>query len=239
MTSPRDLAGIAARNQRLKQDRQLLGDHYPEINIEVDERRGTARALGPISIDRPDGSVERIQVRIEFNERYPGVPPRSYDAERRWGPDPDRHIEHDCHLCLFLAGVDSPDLGDDQSLLDYMRELTGFLRQQIILDSLRRHDPTARFPGPEWAHGAEAYAVYAARMLGAEPAGVAEPLWRAVSKPIDRTGPCPCGSGQPHERCHLAVSKRLRRALYEARNGGAPFDRLTFDELMVRAPQDA
>jgi hypothetical protein len=239
MPTPPDPAGTD-RTRRLEQDRALLAKQYPELRFELDERRGAARASGPIVIDRPDGSQDAVQVRIEFGPGYPGSPPRSYDAARRWKPDSDRHIEPGGHFCLFLAGVDNPDLGDEGSLLDYMAELTSFVHQQLILDAQRKHNPSARFPGPEWAHGSAAYAAFAALVLAEQPEAAREPLWQAaVGRRIDRSGPCPCGSGHPHDDCHLPVSKRLRRALYEARQRGDDFDHLTYVELATHTPSHA
>lgn len=240
-TPPPGRAGITeARLARLLEDRALLSNHYPELRFELDDRRATARAVGAIMIGRPDGSTEAVDVRIEFAAGYPTTPPRSYDALRRWKPEEARHIEPDHHFCLFLAGVDNPDLTGDGSLLEYMAELEAFVRQQLILDSLRKRDPSARFPGPEWAHGAQAYAAFAALLLAAEPQGAREPLWQAaVSASVGRQEPCPCGSDRRYDSCHFGLTKRLRRARYEAWTRGAGFDHLTYDQLAQQAPHHA
>lgn len=219
MSSSRAPAGTAS-TARLLRDRALLAQHYPKLRFEISktaESPISAIATGPLAIMMPDGTIEAVEVRIEFARIYPTRAPRAYDVAKRWTPERARHIEPDGHFCLFLRALDEPDMSDESSLILFMNDLEQFLRQQFILDSQRRFNPAASFPGPEWPHGNLAYAVFAARLLRQEEQHVSEALWQAAVDAPDRHAPCPCGAGLTHEQCHFGTCRKLRRALHEGR----------------------
>lgn len=229
MSTPPAPAGTAETEQlkRLRCDQALLTDRYPDLAFVIDAVRATAVAEGTLKIELPDGSVDPVEVRIEFDRSYPHTPPRPYDAAGRWPPEPDRHIEPDGHFCLFLRGVDAPDMKLDNAIVDFVAELTQFVRQQLVLDSLRKFNPEARFPGPEWPHGACAYALFVVRLLQSEPTEIRVAIWDAARTSLSRPSPCPCRSGNRYGDCHFDASKKLRRA---AREGG--LSRLTHEDLV-------
>ncbi|MDQ3739676.1 MAG: SEC-C domain-containing protein [Actinomycetota bacterium] len=202
--------------------------HYPELHFQFGAR--TAEAVGPLTIDMPDGTLEAVTVRIEFSEGYPQRVPYAYDHESRWEPELDRHIENGGRFCLFLPGANEPDLRPEGRILDYIADLKSFLRQQLILDSQRRHDSSARFPGPEWPHGPQvAYGTFVAELLAKEPPEIRSVLWHAARRAGPRrTDPCPCGSGSSTESCHWRTSKKLRRAIYES----PQLAQLTYQQLV-------
>lgn len=222
----------ALRLQRLRDDKALLQRTHPALTFGIDEPAATAVASGPIEIELPDGSIEPIEVRIEFGAGYPHRAPNAYDARSLWAPDPDRHIESDGRMCLFLRGIDEPRLHDrPDGLSEVMRELTSFIAQQLILDSQLRFDPNARFPGPEWAHGDDAYKSYVIVVLAAEPEALRAALWRAaVGQPPRREDPCLCGADALYGDCHAATRKRLRRALHAAN-----MHNITYADLLAYA----
>jgi hypothetical protein len=217
------------RLERLRHDRALLAEHYPALTFEIDEARATAEAAGPLRVELPDGTSVTIEVRIEFGHSYPYRPPRAYDAARRWEPESDRHIEHDSHFCLFLRAVDAPDMKPDEAILDLMRELEVFLRQQVVLDSQRRFNPDARFPGPEWPHGYLAFELFVVRLLEQEPVDARAALWDAARHSLNRRSACPCGSGDSYGDCHFKLSKKLRRSAREANLYTLTYERLVQD----------
>ena len=221
--------GSAERLERLRRDRALLAEHYPGLAFEIEEVKGTAVAAGPLLVALPDGTSEPVEVRIEFEPFYPLRPPRPYDAGGRWKPEPDRHIEPDSHCCLFLRGVDAPDLKPDGAILAFVADLEEFLRQQVVLDSQRKFNPHARFPGPEWPHGNLAYELFVVRLLQHEPAGVRAALWDAARHSLDRRSACPCGSGNGYGDCHFKLSKKLRRSAHEAQLHALTYERLVQD----------
>jgi hypothetical protein len=224
------------RVHRLRRDRELLQRTHPALTFDIDQRRATAVAAGPLAIEMPDGSVETVEVRLEFTVGYPSRAPSVYDAARRWDPSPSRHIEPDGRMCLYLTGVDEPRLQDrPEGLLDVMHELETFVKQQFILDSQRRFDPDARFPGPEWAHGRDAYKAFVADVLANEPEAARRPLWEATAGPAPRRDePCVCGSGHPFGDCHFETRKRLRRAVWY----GA-LDGVTYADLLAHTDASA
>lgn len=221
--------GSAERLERLRHDLVLLAEHYSALTFGIDEAKGTAEAPGPLLVELPDGTNEAIEVRIEFDRAYPFRPPRPYDIGGRWKPDPDRHIEHDGHFCLFLRGVDAPDMMPDDAILGFVAELEEFLRQQIVLDSQRKFNPQARFPGSEWPHGDLAYELFVVRLLQQEPAEVRAALWDAARHSLNRGSACPCGSGDRYSACHFKVSKKLRRSAHEAQLHALTYERLVQD----------
>lgn len=233
MTSPSPGAAGPDRRARLLRDHALLAVHEPQLYFGIGGDGETAVAHGPLVIELPDGSSEMIEVRMEFGADYPGRPPRAYDARGRWTPELDRHIERNGRLCLFLPGANEPDLKPDGALLHYVTDLKVFLRQQLILDSQRRHNPRARFPGPEWPHGFHgAYAIHAAESLAKANTTVPAHLWEAAKRgDVRRTMPCPCGSDKPTGDCHRATLKNLRRVLWEV----PELARLTYDQLLEYA----
>jgi ubiquitin-protein ligase len=233
VTSPSPGAAGTHRRQRLLRDRELLAAHEPQLRFEIDADGETAEAIGSLSIQLPDGSPEAIEVRIEFRSDYPRRPPRAYDTHGRWTPELDRHIEGGGRFCLFLPGANEPDLKPEGALLHYIADLKAFLRQQLILDSQRRHNPNARFPGPEWPHGIRgAYAIFAAESLAKASTAVPEQLWEAAKRAdVGRTMLCPCNSGKTIGDCHRPTLKNLRRALWEIPD----LARLTYDQLLAYA----
>ncbi len=235
MSLPSPDAAGTARAQRLRRDLDLLAIHEPALRYEMGADGHTATARGSVLITLPDGSMEPIDVRIEFGTTYPKRPPRAYDAERRWTPALDRHIEDRARFCLFLPGANEPDLKPEGSLLKYISDLKSFLRQQLILDSQRRHNPAARFPGPEYPHGAQgAYAIFAADALAPAAADVRGRLWEAAKRAgVSRTARCPCDSGDTSENCHRETLKQLLRALWEA----PELARLTYSQLTALAEE--
>lgn len=235
MGSPSLDAAGTPRKQRLLCDRALLVSHEPKLRFQIGANEETAEAIGPLTIELPDGSTVAIEVRIEFRSGYPRRPPHAYDAHGRWTPELDRHIEAGGRFCLVLPGANEPDLKPEGALLDYVADLKTFLRQQLILDSQRRHNPHARFPGPEWPHGVRgAYAVFVAESLATATSAVREQLWEAAKRAdVQRTTPCPCGSGKTSEDCHRPTLKNLRRALWEV----PELARLTYDQLIAFAEE--
>lgn len=231
MSTPPALAGTpdSGRLGRLRRDRALLAERYPNLAFEIDDKSNTARAVGPLMIELPDGTTDCIQVRLEFGPTYPHQPPRPYDHAGRWKPEADRHIEPDGHFCLFLRGVDAPDMNPVEAILDLVRELEQFLRQQIVFDSQRKFNSQARFPGPEWPHGRVAYELFIVRLLQQEPAEVRSAIWDAARRSWDRRGACPCGSGRLYGDCHFRPSKKLRRSAREADLYELSYERLIED----------
>jgi hypothetical protein len=226
-----------ARADRLAADGRLLAKHYPALTHTVLED-GTATVAGPIAVPRPDGSAEHIQMLLVFDRAYPKRPPHAFDVAGRWAPTLRRHIEANRRFCLSLEGIDDPDLeASPAALLDYIADLRSFLDQQLIFDSLLKHNPNATFPGREWGHGTIAYAEYAARVLGRQRENVAQALWKVVQRTTTRlSDPCPCGSNRTIGECHREPFKQLRRALRIARQRDMPFDIWPYERLMKEQP---
>lgn len=224
------------RRRRLEADARLLSEHYPDLAHEVGDD-GVAVVRGPIIVPRPDGSEERIEVALLFGNQYPKRPPQAFDSAGRWKPALRRHIEPNGRFCLSLGEMDDPDLeASETALLDYLADLRTFLDQQIVFDSLLRYDPNATFPGREWGH-TDAYAEYAARVLGQEAETTAKGLWKAAASPGTRLAdPCLCGSGVSIGVCHREAFKQLRRALRIARRRHEAIDKWSYEQLMTKKP---
>lgn len=205
--SSRSAAGHLRRRERLARlqaDRVLFAAHYPYLNYRLDEQRMTGLAQGPVPLVLPDGQVEPIEIGVHFHPGYLPGPPTVFDAARRWLPDDDRHIPADHSFCLYLRDIDEPDLTRGDALRVFMLDVFCFLEQQLIYDRI------SRFPGPQWPHRRDAYALYIVEQLSGEPAATAERLWNASrGDQPSRNDPCPCASGAKYKRCHLPLVREL------------------------------
>ena len=162
----------------------------------------TAIAHGAVPFVLPDDRIDPIEIRIEFGLDYPNRPPPVFDAAKRWVPDDDRHIPADHSFCLYLRDVNEPDLSLPSALKMFMLDIICFLEQQLIYDRI------GRFPGPQWPHHRDAYALHIVEELISEPRP--EKLWAAVSSTEpERNDLCPCGSGIKYKRCHLDLVNGL------------------------------
>ena len=201
---------------RIRHDTALICAAHTTLAADVDEDRGTAHITGTLLVELPDGTADPVAIRMVFGRAHPNQRPIVYDANGRWPVDPDRHIIQGGAFCLSLPGVDDPDLDTDEQVLAFVEDIRTFLRQQIILDSQLRFDTSARFPGPEWPHGAAtAYKLFCLRLLADHPETTRRPLWDAA-RGATHPPKCPCGSGQPKPHCCGPTLKQLTRAAYEA-----------------------
>lgn len=193
------------RLARLQADRDLLARDHPYLQYHLNEQDLTGLARGTVPLLLPDGQVDPIEIAVDFHPGYPAEPPTVCDAGRRWIPDNDRHITADHSFCLYLREVDEPDLTRTAALQVFMLDIVCFLEQQLIYDRIRR------FPGPQWPHQRDAYALYIIEQLPAELAA-AERLWdttRSGAFP-PRNAPCPCAAHTKYKRCHLELVTETR-----------------------------
>jgi len=195
-----------ARLARLNADRELLAREHPYLQYRLDERRLVGLAHGAVPLLLPDGQVHPIKITVDFHPGYPPGPPTVYDADRRWIPDDDRHIPQNHSFCLYLQDVDEPNLRRPAALHVFMLDVICFLEQQLIYDRI------GRFPGPQWPHKRDAYALYIVEELEREPPAARLLLWNAIrgTQPA-RNGLCACGSGTKYKRCHLDLINELAR----------------------------
>jgi hypothetical protein len=190
--SSRDAAGRtdrAARRGRLHADRELLAREHPYLDYCLDEAEALAVARGRVPMLLPDGQVDPIEIEVEFHGSYPARPPLVREVGGRFVPDDDRHIASDSNFCLYLREVDEPDLNSPRALALFMLDVVCFLEQQLIYERI------GRFPGPQWPHKTDAYALYIVELLSRDSPSAAA-LWEVVrgSQP-SRNAPCPCGGG--------------------------------------------
>lgn len=166
-----------------------------------------AIAEGVIEVDIGAGAWASVAVRMEFNRRYPSLPPRVYDAGPRWTPNPDRHIERDHGFCLWLAHVDVPDVATVAGFREFVLRLIPFLRDQFVFDDLK-----GRWPGPEWRHGRQAaYAQHIVEALHIRSERTFKRLWPVLlGAPTRADQLCPCGSRLRYDRCHRDEIRHLR-----------------------------
>jgi hypothetical protein len=198
----------------------VLEAEHPRLALEFLSQRG-AEAKGVVELECPDGTLEEIRVRIVFPPDHPAVGPVAFDAAKRWTPALERHILGDHSFCLYLEGVQAPDVATTAGLAGWLRDLVLFLQQQLIFDA------TGRFPGPEWAHGRAAYAQHLIDLLDDVPLERRHTFLDAVwDGKAERNWPCPCGSTRKVKRCHLDQIAEIKRV---ALRGG--FSRARYEQL--------
>lgn len=194
-------AGRADRGERLarlRADRDLLASEHPYLNYRLDERRLIAEARGAVPMLLPDGQIEPVELQLLFHPQYPPRPPFVSEVGGRWTPDDDRHIPQDRTFCLYLRDVDEPDLREPMALSRFMLDVICFLDQQLIYDRI------GRFPGPQWPHRENAYALHVIEQLSREVPSAAQGIWEAArAAQLSRNAPCPCGSRRKVKHCHL------------------------------------
>jgi SEC-C motif len=196
----------SALRRRFDADRVVLAELLPRLRHYIWATGEGAYAEGIVEVDIGAGYWEEVEIRMDFDSRYPHAAPRVYDHRRRWKPNPDRHIMFDHEFCLWLGYVDTPDVTTVAGFHDFVLRLVLFLRDQFVFDDI------GRWPGPEWRHGARAaYAQHLVERLGIEDAQTLDRLWPlllAGSHRPDRA--CPCGSRLPYGRCHQRDLESLR-----------------------------
>jgi hypothetical protein len=189
---------------RYTSDRAMLAEAFPGLRHYV---RGSDGALvqGAVDVDIGAGVFEPVAVDLDFGPSYPRMPPRVFDAARRWAPVDDRHLMWNHEFCLWLEHVDRPDVSTTDGLRTFLLRLLPFLRDQFVFDDL------GRWPNRDWAHRPRAaYAQHLVEQLEVEDSVAFEALWPYVlgaGHRADRR--CPCGSGVPYGHCHRAVIESL------------------------------
>ena len=78
-----------------------------------------------------------------------------------------------------------------------MLDVICFLEQQLIFDRI------GRFPGPQWPHHRDAYALHIVEQLHLLSPNPPSCGPRSAPDEPERNDPCPCGSGAKYKRCHL------------------------------------
>jgi hypothetical protein len=194
------------RHRRFEADRETIADLYPHLRHYVwaavggacGAVTGDAYAEGPIDVDVGAGCFEPVQIRMTFGARYPDAPPDVYESGGRWKPTIDRHIHRDHSFCLWLPGVDRPDVTSVDGFRQFLLRLLLFLRDQFVYDDL------GHWPGLAWPHGAvDAYARHVAERLGVRDLATFRALWPLVLGATPQTDRgCPCGSPRSYDRCH-------------------------------------
>lgn len=222
--SSRGAAGRAergARLVRLRADRELLAREHPYLNYNLDEANVLGAARGVVPMLLPDGQIDAIEIEVEFDRLYPARPPRVREVAGCFAPDDDRHIVGDGYFCLYLREVDEPDLRTTYSLHVFMLDVVCFLEQQLIYERI------GRFPGPQWPHKRDAYALYIVEQLDSQSPEAAGPLWEVVrgAQP-SRNAPCPCGCGVKYKKCHLTLANELARVAARHELGGFDYEGL-------------
>lgn len=102
-----------------------------------------------------------------------------------------------------------------------MLDVVCFLEQQLIYERI------GRFPGPQWPHKRDAYALYIVEQLDSQSPHAAGLLWEVVrgAQP-SRNAPCPCGCGAKYKKCHLTLANELARVAARYELGGFDYEGL-------------
>jgi len=102
-----------------------------------------------------------------------------------------------------------------------MLDVVCFLEQQLIYERI------GRFPGPQWPHKRDAYALYVVERLGDQSLDAAGRLWEVVrGAQQSRNAPCPCGCGLKYKKCHLTLATELARVAARYELGGFDYEGL-------------
>ena len=167
---------------------------------------------GTFEIDGPKGRVDAYEIRIEFPEAFPRVPPAVFETTGRLPHDLDRHVFGDGRACLEVWPVwraQNPDATVRSVLNGPVRN---FLLSQSIFES------SGSWPFGEYSHGDAGQREALRDILKATGTGDKDLLWRAnaLVNPPRRQNSCPCGGGRLYRKCHRQELEGLATSLDSA-----------------------
>ena len=191
--------------ERFARDKTIVAEEQPELRwVEVD---GAMRLEGNFIVKLASGIPERIWVVIVFPVDYPQREPSAFEPKGRFQPqDVVRHFFTANGKCCLWLDVASPwRAGDREALRTFLDQLAVWFHRQLVYDS----NPAAGWPGPEYAHSAEAYFQYFLEDWGLSETALVR-LGRGFVGRLGSKDPCPCGSNAQYRRCHQPQIDRFR-----------------------------
>lgn len=192
---------------RLERDRAIVAKLFPDWLWQFDH--GNATVEGVLTILYPSGISKSVDVLIHFPVRYPEREPAVYDIKHLFKPLPgrdllDRHLNEHGFCCLWLSALSGWNLASEDALLTFLAQVVIFFDRQFI------YDITGKWPGPEWPHRNEAYALMVRERLGDELFSWFIGLV-AGNKAPNRNAECVCGSQRAYKICHKPIAAELIR----------------------------
>jgi hypothetical protein len=153
---------------------------------------------GTLQVEGPAGLVDAYEVKIEFSQHFPLVPPVVFETGARLPRDIDRHVYADGHVCLEVWPVwraKNPDA-------TVRTVLNGPVRNFFLSQSVFEHSGV--WPFGEYRHGDAGQREALRDMLRADSIEDKDLLWRAngLANPPRRQNTCPCGSRKLYRKCH-------------------------------------
>lgn len=164
---------------------------------------------GLFQIEGPKGPVDAYNVRIEFPEEYPALPPVVFETQGRLPREIDRHVFSDGHACLEVWPVWRAQNGKATVRTVLNGPVRNFFLSQSVFES------SGKWPFGEYAHGDAGKREALKDVLRASGTEDEDLLWRAYAlvRPPLRQHTCPCGSGRLYRKCHRQEIQEIAAAI--------------------------
>ena len=149
------------------------------------------------------GAHQQFRVRLEYPARFPHVPPRMFDHDRRFTPSLDGHLFSTYEICLTLPERHEFSVGLDDLTEEVLGATLIWFHKRLIFDS------TKQWPGPAERHGINAVIdLLVERQVVADATAISRWVMSHATAPTGTPGkpdlyaPCPCGSCKRLKFCH-------------------------------------
>lgn len=201
---------------RLAHDRRLLAERYPDLEYRLNFRLQKVVLRGTITLTEEITRIPtRIRTRIEFRDDYPEIEPFALDAGDHFPHIEDRHFYKEGGCCLWLPVESQWERENQDSLLNFVDQVSLFFERQLIYDA-----------GGGWAWGERGHREAGYIEFLEERFGTSyETIERFLPLILERSSisgkaRCPCGNGRKYNACHKQHVDDVKSAMKRHRDTG-------------------
>lgn len=181
---------------RLDHDKAIVAELTPELHHEI-QPDGHMALVGDVGVKTSSGVAFRIATQVDFPDEYPRQEPVAREVGDRFLHDADHHFFDSNVCCLWLDVESKWRASDPDALRVFLLELGVFYQRQLVMEA----QPGRGYPGPQRAHGVEAYLDHAVERWRLT-RGDLHLMIKALTVGVSRNAPCPCGSRVRYRKCH-------------------------------------
>jgi len=204
----------SAARHRFDQHSDYLKQFEPSLALKLDEPRGRARIVGDLRVPGGGSIVRDVQIEIRYQGVNPSRLPDTYDPVLRFPPSPERHIEPDGRMCLWLPQTAPRDFGTEGGLSRHLNRVREFIVLQFMYEIRCARNLSPAWPGAAWDHGVNGHAEWIREQLVGLPPCDLNIFRRDLLRGRGATSPdspCPCRSGRSFRRCHRQFTEMMKR----------------------------
>lgn len=187
-----------AGDARLAHDRRLLAGKYSSLKYALNFQTFKAILQGEIILrEENSGIPTRVKLKIIFPDNYPDNEPIAVDSGNDFSHTSDRHFHPSGECCLWLPVESEWNRKNENTLLNFVDQLTIFYERQLMFDSC------GYWAWGERGHGKKGFIEYFGEILGTNGKTV-EAFLPVLSNQIfiSDKAKCPCGNNRNYSFCH-------------------------------------